>query len=139
MTDSSLVITWVLYVCILILLLSLGGNIQEVIKGATLPWFYPPGWIFGLVWTTLFALFFVVLAQASNVQRVIGLVYFALVLTWTPVFVYTKRFDFSFYYLLFVLILTIAFGLYVQSWYFVPQMIWITLATGLSFGLYYLN
>ena len=134
-----MILSWVLYVGILILFLSRSGNIQEVTKGATLPWFYPPGWIFGLVWTTLFALFFVVLAQASDIQRMIGLVYFALVLTWTPLFVYTKRFDISFYYLLFVLILTILFGLYVQSWYFVPQIIWITLATILSFGLYYLN
>ena len=135
----SLILSWIVFIFILIAFLSKGGNIQEVTDGATFPWFYPPGWVFGLAWTTLFTLFFIVLAEASYTQRIFGLLYFTLTLAWTPLFVYTKRFDLSFYYLLFILLCTIAFGLDIQSWYFVPQIIWVTIATILSLSLYILN
>ena len=135
----SLILSWIIFICILLVFLSQGGNIQGVTDGASFPWFYPPGWVFGLVWTTLFTLFFIVLAEASDTQRIVGLLYFTLTLAWTPLFVYTKRFDLSFFYLLFILLCTFAFAFYTQSWYFFPQVVWITLATVLALSLYILN
>lgn len=136
---TSLVVTWCVYICIVILFTWKGGNVNSVTINATLPWFYPPNWVFGLVWMTLFILFFVVLSQATDTQRYIGLVYYALVLAWTPIFVYSKNYAVGFYYLLFLLALTIVFTWYVKSWYMVPQVIWITIATILAWSLYALN
>ena len=137
--ELSLILSWCIFVLILFLFLSKGGNIQLVLDGATLPWFYPPGWVFGLVWSTLFILFLVVLYNAPDTQRIVGIVYYALVLAWTPIFVSTKRFDIGFYYLLFVFCLTVGYAAYSQSWFFVPQIIWVTFATFLSFQLFQLN
>jgi len=135
----SLILSWCAYVCIVVLFLWKGGNIQAATNGAIFPWFYPPGWVFGLVWTLLFVLFLVILAYSSDSQRIVGLVYYTLVLAWTPLFVYTKRYDLAFYYLLFILGCTIGFAIYIQSWYFVPQIIWITCATGLALSMFILN
>ena len=132
-----------IYLLIFIILLSvltIGGNIREVLKNAKTPSFYPPGSLIGLVWFMLFILFSVFLYTAPyESYQYIGLIFYALTLLWTPLFVSSKSFAVGFYYLLFIWILTILFLVYTKSLLLIPQMIWITFATILSYSLYRLN
>lgn len=138
---TSLTVILCAYVFIVAFFLLIGGKVNSVTVGATFPWFYPPGWVFGLVWTCLFVLFFILLSRdaTTSEQRYVGLVYYAMVLAWTPLFVYTKNYAIGFWYLLFVLALTIGYAIYVSTWYFAPQIVWITIATILSGSMYFLN
>jgi benzodiazapine receptor len=129
-----------LYVIILILLTSLGGNVSTVLNNARLPTWYPPGYLFGLVWFTLFILFGVFLATAiDTTYQWLGLAFYILTLAWTPIFVYSRSFAVGFYYLFFIWVLTIAFIVYTKSLWLIPQLIWVTIATSLSYSLYRLN
>ena len=138
--STEVIVTLIAYIVIVVFFLWIGGNVNSVTTNATFPWYYPPGWVFGLVWTALFLLFLVVLINADNgTQRYIGLVYDALVLAWTPLFVYSKNYALGFYYLLFVLGCTIWYASYIKSWYLAPQVLWITIATFLAASMYALN
>ena len=140
MVISTTQVVIILYVVILVLLNSLGGNINHVLDGAILPNWYPPGYVFGIVWMILFILFGVFLATSTTTSHQwIGLVLFTLTLAWTPLFVYSHSYTVGFYYLFFIWMLTIAFILYTKSLWLIPQVIWITIATLLSYSLYRLN
>lgn len=64
-------------------------------QSLTLPWFYPPGWLFGVVWTVLFTLIgiaaYLVYRQGTDSRAVrVALGLFALQMavnvTWSPAF-----------------------------------------------------
>ena len=135
-----------IYIAIVTILVSIGGNINTVTSTLTLPSFYPPTYLFGLAWTILFFIFGIFLYYAPESLQYIGIVYFTLVLLWTPLFVRTKSTALGFYYLLFIVILTII--LYIisrtiyshpYSWLLVPQLLWTSFATLLSYSMYKLN
>jgi len=135
-----------LYVIILVLLLSLGGNINKVTSTLIKPSIYPPNYLFGLMWSILFIIFPIFLYYSSYSLQISGLVYFSLVLLWTPLFSYTKSTLVGFIYLLFVFILTIllltlSITVYHNpySWLLIPQLLWVGFATIISFFLYKLN
>ena len=134
------------YIFIVILLISLGGNVNSVTKSLTLPSFYPPTYLFGLVWTILFILFGIFIYNAPDSLQLIGIFYFTLVLLWTPLFVYTKSTAIGFYYLLFIVLCTIGLFYmslhnysYSYSWLLIPLFIWTSFATIISYSLYRLN
>jgi tryptophan-rich sensory protein len=129
----------IIYVIILVLFLSLGGNIGSILKNATLPSIYPPNYLFGLAWSILFLLFIIFLYRVSDTLQWIGIIYFTLVLAWTPLFVNTKSFAVAFYYLLFITFLTILLLVLSKEWILIPQLIWVSFATYLSYELYKLN
>ena len=129
----------IIYIIILILFLSLGGNIGSILKNANLPSVYPPNYLFGLAWTILFLLFIVYLYRVSDTLQWIGLFYFTFVLAWTPLFVNTKSFAVAFYYLLFITCLTISLLILSKEWILIPQLLWVSFATYLSYELYKLN
>ena len=133
------------YIFIVILLISIGGNVNTVTNSLTLPSFYPPTYLFVLVWTILFILFGIFIYNAPDSLQLIGIFYFTLVLLWTPLFVYTKSTAVGFYYLLFVVLCTIGLfflslhNSYSYSWLLVPQFIWTSFATIIAYSLYRLN
>jgi benzodiazapine receptor len=134
------------YILIVIVLTSFGGSVNSVTNPLTLPSFYPPTYLFGLVWTILFILFGIFIYYAPDTLQLIGLIYFTLVLLWTPLFVYTKSTAVGFYYLLFVVLCTIGLFYisvhnysYSYSWLLLPQFLWTSFATAISYSLYRLN
>lgn len=139
-------ISILIYIAILIVLLSIGGSINTVTSTLILPSFYPPTYLFGLAWTILFFIFGIFLYYASDPLQYIGIIYFTLVLLWTPLFVRTKSTAVGFYYLLFIVILTIilysvSITVYSHpySWLLIPQLLWTSFATVLSYSMYKLN
>jgi tryptophan-rich sensory protein len=138
-------VTILLYSIIVIVLVVLGGNVNTVTSGLQLPSVYPPTYLFGLVWTILFFIFGIFLYYATDTLQFIGIIYFTFVLLWTPLFVHTKSTSIGFYYLVFIVILTIV--LYILSityshpypWLLIPQVVWILFATILSYLLYKIN
>jgi translocator protein len=139
------IVTVSIYIAIVLLLISIGGNVQQVTLNLTLPSFYPPDSVFGLVWSLLFVLFGFYLYNAPNHLQVAGLVYFTLVLLWTPLFVQTASTALGFYYLLFVVALTLLLLIvsintsYSYWWLLLPQLIWVSFATLLAYGLFSIN
>lgn len=139
-TSSQTQLVIIIYVLILILLNYVGGNVNTILDSAILPPWYPPGYVFGIVWFVLFILFGVFLAKADRTEyQWIGLVFYALTLAWTPFFVYSRSYAVGFYYLFFIWVSTILFIIYTKSPWLIPQVIWITIATLLSYSLYRLN
>ena len=138
-------ITILLYSIIVITLVLLGGNVKTVTSGLQLPSIYPPAYLFGLIWTILFFIFGIFLYYATDPLQYIGIIYFIFVLLWTPLFVRTKSIAVGFYYLAFIVILTII--LYILTikyshpypWILIPQVVWILFATILSYLLYKIN
>ncbi len=135
-----------LYILVVIIGISVGGNVNNVTSTLTLPSFYPPTYLFGLVWTILFFIFGIYLYYAPSELQIIGIIYFALVLAWTPLFVYSKSTAVGFYYLLLVVLLTIAlffvsikYYSHPYPWLLVPQFIWTSFATSIALALYRLN
>jgi benzodiazapine receptor len=136
----------VVYILVVLIGISIGGNINNVTSTLTLPSFYPPTYLFGLVWTILFFIFGIYLYYASAELQIIGIIYFALVLAWTPLFVNSKSTAVGFYYLLLVVLLTISlFFVSVKQyahpypWLLVPQFLWTSFATIIAYELYRLN
>ncbi len=136
----------VYYVFILIFLLLVGGDITKVSDSLEKPSFYPPGYLFGIIWPILFIIFGIFIYYAPKELQVISIIYFALVLLWTPIFVYSESTAAGFYYLAFVLLLTAVLVYlslykysYSYSWMLIPQVLWISFATLLSYSLYTLN
>lgn len=137
----------ILYIIIVIVLVAIGGNVNKVTSELLIPSIYPPTYLFGLVWTILFFIFgiFLYYAEGSVSLQRIGVIYFTLVLLWTPLFVYTKSTAVGFYYLLLLSILTILLYImsftysHTYSWLLIPQILWIFFATILAYSLYKLN
>ncbi len=135
-----------LYILVVIIGISIGGDVNNVTSPLTLPSFYPPTYLFGLVWTILFFIFGIYLYYASPELQIIGIIYFALVLAWTPFFTYSKSTAVGFYYLLLVVLLTIAlffvsinYYSHPYPWLLIPQFIWTSFATTIALALYRLN
>lgn len=138
---SEVGIVWAVFVLMVGLALWFGGDIRHATLGAKFPGWYPPPIVFGVVWSSLFLVFAMLLAQdtTTSAQRYAGLAYYALVLAWTPIFVYSRSYAAGFWYILFTLALTAGYTGWTRSWYMAPQMTWITIATALAASMYALN
>lgn len=74
--------------------LSNSGYSNPWFEGLVKPWFMPPGWVFGVAWTTLYTLMGIalamVLAAPESPKRRTGLILFflqlALNFAWSPIF-----------------------------------------------------
>lgn len=119
-------------------------NIKDISKNSKKPSYYPPNYIFGIVWPILFILYAFMLHNIYTKDKkmyYIGLLVIILTLLWTPIFtnVTRQKYKISFYYILFVLAINILFFLYSKNFYIIPQILWISFATFLSYKLYKLN
>jgi translocator protein len=113
----------------------------------------PPGWVFGLVWTSLYfmiAIAFSMVLHARGARSrglAIGLFLgqFLLNLSWSPIFFGRHQVTTAFYLLLLILVLAIAttvvFGRIrkAAAWLMVPYLVWLSFASILAFQIDRLN
>lgn len=115
------------------------------------PWFMPPGWAFPVVWTTLYLLMGVALAdlieagpRAVKALRLFA-VQFVLNLAWSPIFFVLHRLDQALAVLAaldIVLLATIVLAWRVRprpALLLLPYAAWLGIATALNFAILTLN
>ena len=117
------------------------------------PAFMPPGWAFGVVWTTLYTLMGValamILAEPDSKQRRGALALFGVQLglnfAWSPFFFAGRMIDLAL--VLIILMLLSAAGAAnlfrrirpVAGWLLLPYLLWLCLATALNYEIGRLN
>lgn len=113
----------------------------------------PPGWVFPVVWTLLYALMGIGAARVyltpPSKMRSLGLNLFVLQLMvnffWSPIFFNLQAFGFAFFWLL--LLWGLVVWMIVTFWKVdplaaklqIPYLLWLTFAAYLNFGVWYLN
>jgi len=117
------------------------------------PWFQPPNWLFGPVWTTLYIMMgialFLVWKQAASKERNIAIgifmVQLALNFLWSFIFFKWHMVDLALadIILLWMMILFTIFRFAkfskVAAWLLVPYISWVSFATILNFAILRLN
>lgn len=111
------------------------------------PAFQPPGWAFGLVWTTLYTMLGIALAtilnQPPSKLRSTALTLFFVQLTlnfgWSPIFFGARMIDVALVTILVMLMLATATANMfrrirpVAGWLMLPYLLWLCLATALNY------
>ncbi len=114
------------------------------------PSFNPPNWIFGPVWTALYALqgiaaYLVFRSNGTGAAFIIFIIQLALNAIWTPLFFGAKRLGAALAELILLLIFIIATiilfsGISIlAAWLMVPYVLWVAFATILNYGIWRLN
>ena len=128
-------------------------SVPEWYAALNRPSFNPPNWIFGPVWTTLYILmgisFFLVWKQDASKERNQAILIFSLQLllnfAWSFIFFYFHMIGFALVeiILLWVSIIIMLVLFYkakpVASYINIPYLLWVTFATILNAGYYFLN
>ena len=113
----------------------------------------PPGWVFPVVWTILFALMGISAARVylspPSSDRSLGLNLFITQLVvnffWSPIFFNLQAFGFAFFWLLLLWGLVLAMILIFRKTdptaakLQIPYLVWLTFAAYLNLGVWYLN
>ena len=113
----------------------------------------PPGWVFPVVWTILFALMGISAARVylspHASPRSLGLNLFITQLVvnffWSPIFFNLQAFGFAFFWLLLLWGLVLAMILIFRKTdptaakLQIPYLVWLTFAAYLNLGVWYLN
>ena len=113
----------------------------------------PPGWVFPVVWTILFALMGFGAARiylsAPSADRSLGLNLFiaqlAVNFLWSPIFFNRQAYGLAFFWLLLLLGLVLAMTLVfrktdpIAAKLQIPYLLWLTFAAYLNLGVWYLN
>ena len=111
------------------------------------PAFQPPGWAFGVMWTTLYTMLGIALAaiwnEPSSLLRRTALVLFfvqlALNFAWSPIFFGAQMIDVALVTILVMLILATATANMfrrirsVAGWLMLPYLLWLCVATALNY------
>jgi benzodiazapine receptor len=144
MNVKSLVINIVLVFVFSFIVMLFSKDIRTISEKSVKPSFYPPSYVFGIVWSILFIIYGYMLYDIYNNRKdnkmyFLAILLLVITLLWTPVFTNTKSYKLSFYYIFFVLLLNILFLIYSKNMYIIPQILWISFATFLSYRLYKLN
>jgi tryptophan-rich sensory protein len=117
------------------------------------PSIQPPGWVFGVVWPTLYLMLGLALAMVlnargardRNVAIVLFLSQFLINLTWSPIFFGAHQVTAAFFIILVMLgvaiATTFAFARVrkAAAWLMVPYLVWISFAAILNFQIDQLN
>jgi tryptophan-rich sensory protein len=114
------------------------------------PSFSPPNWLFGPVWTLLYALmgwaaYLIFAAQGFKTALIFFVIQLALNAIWTPLFFGAKQLGWAFAEIavmwMFILLSTIWFFqvLPLAGWLMVPYLAWVSFASLLNFRLWKLN
>ncbi len=115
--------------------------------GLQKPSFQPPGWVFGVMWTTLYTMMGIALAAILNEpeskERKLALSLFAAQLTlnfaWSPVFFGFHMIDLALVVIIIMLVLAVATAnLFrrirpVAGWLMLPYLAWLCTATALNY------
>ncbi|QNE04005.1 TspO/MBR family protein [Croceicoccus marinus] len=154
-------VLWWALVCVpVIVLLGLGSSAISG-SGEGSPWFemltkpaiYPPGWLFGVVWTILYSMmgFALALVLASDRKEhkkpaiVMFAVQLAVNLLWSPIFFGMHMIAFGFFWIMLLLVLVIATIAYfarvsrVSAALLVPYLLWVCFAALLNLQFWQLN
>jgi translocator protein len=127
--------------------LSNSGYGNRWFNALDLPAIVPPGWVFGVVWTILYALMGVALAMILHARgskgRALALGLFGgqflLNLLWTPLFFGAHQVSLALILILLILIVAIAATFAIApirkgaAWLLVPYLIWLSFASILNF------
>jgi tryptophan-rich sensory protein len=125
------------------------GWFQTLIK----PEAQPPGWVFGVVWPTLYFLmglaFAMVLhargARSRPLAIVLFITQFLINLSWSPIFFGQHKVSTAFYVIIAMLVAAIATTVVfaqvrkAAAWLMVPYLVWISFASILNFQIDRLN
>ena len=149
---------WMITVPIILLLgiasgwLSGSGNRNPWFAALAKPWFMPPGWVFPVVWTTLYVLMGVALAQViasdspwRGAAMALFVVQLLLNLAWSPVFFAAHRMKGALGIILVldvavvVTILLFARIAALPALLLLPYLAWLVLATALNASILRLN
>jgi translocator protein len=117
------------------------------------PGWMPPGWVFPVVWTSLYIMLGLAIAmvidargaRARGVAIALFVVQFVANLAWSPLFFAAHQVVAAFILIVLMLVLaiatTLAFGRVrtVAAWLMVPYMVWLTLASMLNWQIHVLN
>lgn len=117
------------------------------------PFFTPPPWLFGPIWTTLYALMGIAawrvwrVAGMSRARVALGLFVAQLLVnaSWSPIFFGLHRMDLAFPVILGLLALIVAtiaaFAKHdrVAAWLLAPYVAWVSLASALNLALWMMN
>ncbi len=150
---------WAIVTVPFVLLLGFTSG-QLVSSGDANPWYAalakpvgtPPGWVFPVVWTSLYIMLGLALALILNArgsQRSLAITLFmvqlVLNLAWTPVFFGAGKIQLALWIIVAMLILSITITfLFARirkpaAWLMVPYMVWISYAGCLTWGIGQLN
>lgn len=113
----------------------------------------PPGWVFGLVWTTLYVLMGLAVAMILHARRARGrtiamglfIAQLLLNLAWSPIFFAFHKIQLAFWgiQLIFVLAAATAYAFWrirrMAGWILVPYLLWLCFAGSLSYKIAKLN
>ena len=151
---------WALFVIPVIMLL---GSVSGLLSNSSEEnrWFeelvkpkaQPPGWLFGVVWPTLYFLMglaFAMILHARGARHrglaiTLFLIQFAINLTWSPVFFAQHQIGIAFFIILAMLVAAIATTVVfarvrkAAAWLMVPYLVWISFAAILNFQIDRLN
>jgi len=134
-------------------LLSNSGQANHWYAQLNKPDVMPPGWAFGVIWTTLYALMGLSVAMVLDARgaagRPVALTLFGLQLcanlAWSPVFFALHQAHFAVLLLVIILVLALATTLLfgqirtVSAWLMVPYLAWLCIAASLAYQTDQLN
>ena len=152
--------TWLLLAAIPVIAASMIGNAATMpnipvwYAGLIKPWFNPPNWIFGPVWTTLYALMIwafwhILRAPAAEPGRRIAIIVFLIQIAtnalWSIVFFGLKQIGLAVFVSTALLLLVIATVITFRridplaAWAVAPTIAWVAFATFLNGAIWWLN
>ncbi len=128
------------------------NGVEEFMMTAEKPFFMPPGWLFPVVWTILYALmgwaaYLVEVTPVFEKRRALTLYYVQLFFNfwWSFIFFSLGSYLFAFIWIaiLWLLIILTVLEFYKvnkkASFIMIPYLIWVTFAAVLNFSIYLLN
>ena len=128
------------------------GDVKEFTATAKQPFFAPPGWVFPVVWTILYALmgfaaYIIENTGSPRKSRALTVYYIQLFLNfvWSFIFFSAGNYLFAFIWIIILWVLIIATILEFKmiknraAYILIPYLIWVTFAAVLNFSIYLLN
>ena len=128
------------------------GDVKEFMATAKQPFFAPPGWIFPVVWTILYALmgfaaYVIENTSSPRKSRALTVYYIQLFFNfvWSFIFFSAGNYLFAFVWIIILWVLIIATILEFKmiknraAYILIPYLIWVTFAAVLNFSIFLLN
>ena len=128
------------------------SDVKEFMVTAKQPFFSPPGWVFPVVWTILYALmgfgaYVIENTSSPRKSRALTIYYIQLFFNfvWSFIFFSVGNYLFAFVWIIILWLLIIATILEFKmiknraAYILIPYLIWVTFAAVLNFSVYLLN
>lgn len=128
------------------------ADVKEFMATAQKPFFMPPGWVFPVAWTILYALmgfsaYIIDNTGSPRESRALTIYYIQLFFNfvWSFIFFSANNYLFAFIWIIALWLLIIATILEFKmikaraAYFLIPYLIWVTFAAVLNFSVYLLN